>query len=435
MTLDTHSPSAAPPRGPRRFLLILLIVFVIATAALVAKRWTGSEDLTTQSSPVITPVEVVAVEEVDSVATTRYFTGRVTARRSSPLAFERPARVTSVLVDEGDRVRKGQALAELDTRDLEISKAQLEAARAQAQARLDELTAGPRRESIVAAKAQVRDIEQQLELAQVQTRRRQELLARQAISREEFDRLDFQARSLQASLESAQARLEELETGTREEQVRAQQSVVAELDSRIAAVALDMDKSVLRAPFAGRINQRTLDEGAFASPGQAVLTLLEEAKHEARIGLPADAAGEIAAGDRRLIEIAGSEFPAVATRTLPQLDPETRTATVVFEVSAKNSDAIFDGQIARLAMERAEQTSGYWLPLEALSRGVRGLWACYAVVPSDGPDVHTLEQRQVEVLSAEGDRALVRGALRPGELVVRSGVNRVTVGQRVRVER
>jgi len=435
MNLDPQPRSAAPPRGPRRFLLLLLLTVAVATAALIAKRWTGPEDLTTQSSTVVTPVDVVAVEAVDSISTERFFTGRVEARRSSPLAFERAARVLAVMVDEGDRVGQGQALAKLDTRDLEIRKSQLEAARAQAQALLDELNAGPRRESIAAAQAQVRDIEQQLELAQVQTRRRQELLARQAISREEFDRLDFQARSLQASLDSARARLDELETGTREEQVRAQQSVVAGLDSQIDSVALDLDKSVLRAPFAGRINQRALDEGAFANPGQTVLTLLEEARPEVRIGLPADAARQIVVGDKRSVEIAGVDYPAKATRVLPQLDAETRTATVVFELATQQPHAIFDGQIARLAVKRTEQTSGYWLPLEALSRGMRGLWACYAVVPSDEPDGHTLEQRQLEILSTEGDRALVRGALRPGDLVVRSGVNRVTVGQRVRVER
>ncbi len=435
MTVDPQNNPVAPARGPRRFLALLLIAFAVATAVLVAKRWTGGEDLTTHSSPVVTPVEVVAVEAVDSVTTERFFTGRVAARRSSPLAFERAARVVAVMVDQGDRVGKGQAVAKLDMRDLELNKEQLEAARSQAQARLDELIAGPRQESIASAQAQVRDIEQQLQLAQVQARRRQELLARQAISREEFDRLDFQARSLQASLDSAQAQLEELQTGTRKEQVRAQQGVVAELNSRIASIALQLEKSVLRAPFAGRINERILDEGAFATPGQTVLTLLEEARPEVRIGLPADAAQQIVIGDKRLIEIAGVDYPATATGVLPQLDPETRTATVVFELETQKSNAIFDGQIARLAVERAEQTSGYWLPLEALSRGMRGLWACYAVVPTDEPDGRTIEQRQVEILSTEGDRALVRGALRPGDLVVRSGVNRVTVGQRVRVER
>jgi multidrug resistance efflux pump len=418
--------------GARRFLFLILAAFAAATVTLVATRWVGAEDLTTQSSAVITPVDAVAVQPVESITAERYFTGRVAARRSSPLAFERSARIDSVLVDKGDRVQPGQPLAWLDNRDLELRKAQLEANRAQAQARLDELISGPRQETIAAARAQLNDLQQQLELSQVQTKRRQELLDRQAISREEFDRLDFQSRSLEASLAAARARLDELMAGTRTEQLLAQRGVVAEIDSRIASVALDLDKSVLRAPYAGRINERLLDEGAFASPGRTVLTMLEEARPEARIGLPADAAQRLAPGERRTIEIAGAQYRATLTGLLPELEAETRTVTALFELETPKRDAIFPGQIARLAVTREEPVAGYWLPLEALSRGVRGLWACYAVVETGEIGVQTIERRQVEVLSTQGDRALVRGAIAPGDLVVRNGANRVTAGQRVR---
>ncbi|MBI1358564.1 MAG: biotin/lipoyl-binding protein [Acidobacteria bacterium] len=419
----------------RIVLLLFLAAFAVASIVLVARRWSGSEDLTTQSSLTAVPVDAVAVESVDSITTERFFTGRVAARRAGALAFERSARVEAVLVDEGDRVRQGQALARLDRRDLELRRSQLEASLSQAQARLDELVAGPRQETIAAARAQLREAGQQLELARVQTKRRQELLDRQAISREEFDRLDFQARSLQASSEAAQARLDELLAGVRPEQIRAQQGVVAELESRVAGVALDLDKSVLRAPFDGRINQRLLDEGAIAAPGQSVLTLLEDAQPEVRIGLPADAAAQIAIGDRRSIEVGGKSYPAVASGLLPELEAETRTATLIFALDAPASEPVFPGQIARLAVERDQATAGYWIPLEALSRGVRGLWACYVLVEageSTAPEVRRLEQRQVEILSTEGDRALVRGTISAGDLVVRSGVNRVTAGQLVR---
>lgn len=431
--MDSHENLPQPPeqsRGPRRFLFVILAVFAAATIWLIASRWTGAEDLTTKSAAVVTPVDAVAVEAVDTVTTERYFTGRVAARRSSPLAFERSARVVNVLVDEGDRVRQGQPLARLDNRDLELRKAQLEANLAQAQARLDELVAGPRQEAIAATKARVQELQQQLELSQVQTRRRQELLDRQAISREEFDLLAFRSRSQQAALDSAQAQLDELLTGTREEQVRAQRGVVADLASQIASVELDQDKSTLRAPYAGRIQRKALDEGAFATPGQTAMTLVEEAKPEVRIGLPAEAARKIAVGDTRTIEIAGRQYPAVAKGLLPELDAATRTATMVFELATQKPDAVFSGQIARLAVAQQEDTAGFWLPLESLNRGVRGLWACYVVVETE--EGQTLEQRQVEILSTEGDRALVRGAIEAGDRVVRSGVNRVTAGQRVR---
>lgn len=430
--LETQAPSRSQSSGPRRALFLILAAVAVSAIWLIASRWTSNEDLTDTSEAIVTPVDAVAVQAVDSVTTERYFTGRVTARRSSSLAFERSARVTAVLVDEGDRVRRGQALARLDNRDLELSKSQLEANLAAAQARLDELTAGPRKETIDAAQSQVEELRQNLELAKIQTQRRQELLDRQAISREEFDRSSFQSMSLQASLAAAQARLDELRTGTREEQIRAQQAVVQDLEARIGSVQLDMEKSTLQAPFAGRIKERFFDEGAFATPGQPAMTLVEEARPEVRIGLPADAAQQIKIGDERTVEVAGRSYVAKAAGLLPELDVETRTATVIFELTDAKPSAVFPGQIARLALVQEEQTAGYWLPLESLSRGVRGLWACHVVVDSDEPGVQTVELRQVEILSTEGDRALVRGAIQPGDLVIQSGANRVTAGQRVR---
>lgn len=429
--MSTLNAAGVNSSGARRLLFVILAVVAAATVLLAVSRWAGAEDLTTDRSLVAVPVDAMTLERQRSVTTERFFTGRVAARRSSPLAFERSARIEAVLVDEGDRVGRGQALARLDRRDLALRKQQLEATRDQAQARLDELKAGPRSETIDAARAQVRELEEQLNLARVQSRRRRELLDRQAISREEFDRLDTQARSLQASHEAAQARLDELLTGTREEQVRAQEWVVAELASRVAAVDLDLEKSVLRAPFAGRIGERLLDEGAVAAPGQTVLTLLEEARPEVRIGLPPDATKDIEPGVERTIEVSGERYQARLTGVLPELESATRTVTVVFELRDAGSAKVFPGQIARLAVPRKENTTGYWVPLEALSRGVRGLWACYALVEADEPGLHKLEQRQVEILSTEGDRAFVRGAIEPGERIVRSGVNRVTAGQLV----
>ena len=431
----TPARHAASPAA-RRLLYVLLATFAVSTLFLILSRWSGSEDLTTAASMTAIPVEAIAAEAVDSISTKRYFTGRVTPRRTSALAFERAGRLEAVLVEEGDRVRRGQALARLDSRDLELRRSELEAQRAQAQARLDELTAGPRQETIAAARAQVREMEQQLELARVQTRRRQELVERQAISREELDRLDFQTRGLEASKEAAEARLEELVTGTRQEQIRAQKGVVAELDSRIASVALDREKSVLQSPFPGRVSLRSADEGAFLSPGQTVLTVVEEGSLEVRIGLPAEAAVGIDIGEPRTIEIGGRELQARATGLLPELEAETRTATMVFALEAPASEGVFPGQIARLALEREEPASGFWAPLEALSRGERGLWACYVAVEMENPPepgLRRVEQRQVEVLSTADGRALVRGTLSPGDLVVRSGANRITAGQIVRI--
>ena len=430
-----------PPRpsssGVARLLVIAALLLAIGVVAFAAMRWVGAEDLTNERSLAVLPVDVIEVQPVESIENERYFTGRVAAGRASALSFERTARLADAMADEGDSVRRGQPLGRLDTRDLELRKAQLDAQRLQAQARLDELRAGPRREAIDAAKARVSELERRLELAEFQRKRRGELLERQAISQEEFDRLDFESRALDSSLAAANAQLDELETGTRSEQVRAQEAVVKGLEAQVASLELDIEKSVLRAPFAGRIAERLIDEGVVVQPGQPVFRILEQGRPEVRIGLPPEAAQSISVGDKVTIEVAGVAYDAEATGVLPEIESETRTATALFDLPAAANDEVFAGQVARLQLSQQESASGYWLPMTALTPGVRGLWACYILVPSeqaapDGRPAFELERVPVEVLHSTEQQALVRGVLKTGDRVVRDGVNRVTAGQLVR---
>ena len=67
--------------------------------------------------------------------------------------FERGGKLVNVFVKEGDRLKSGQSIAKLDVSNLQMQKLQLEAQKAQAQARLDEFVAGPRQQDIAAAES------------------------------------------------------------------------------------------------------------------------------------------------------------------------------------------------------------------------------------------------------------------------------------------
>jgi hypothetical protein len=76
------------------------------------------------------------------------------------------------------------------------------------------------------------------------------------------------------------------------------------------------------------------------------------------------------------------------------------------------------------------------VPIAALTRADRGLWACYALVKDPqqrGAERFRLERRDVEILHSDGEFAFVRGLLQNGDRIVASGVNRVTSGQQVLV--
>jgi len=286
-TTDPAKPAAATPQRSSRRSRWGLVPVAIALA--LGGVYFYNAAAPADPAPTVEaalPVDVITVESVSEYATPREYTGELVAGRSSVLGFERPGTVVSVWVDAGDRVVTGQPLARLDTRTLEAQRQQLTAQRAAAQAQLRELQAGPRREDIAAAQATVAEIEQQLALAKLQRDRRADLYTQGAISREEFDREAYNTSALENRLAQAQRQLSELQTGTRIEQLDAQAAQVSQIEASIRQLDVDLDKSVLRAPFDGTVSDRAVDEGVVVASGQSVLSLVAAGPLEARVGVP-----------------------------------------------------------------------------------------------------------------------------------------------------
>ena len=89
---------------------------------------------------------------------------------------------------------------------------------------------------LLPAKAAVEDIEQQLKLQERQRQRREFLYNEGAISREELDEFAYGEGALQARLNEARSNLEELENGTRWEQIAAQQATVEQIEANVADI-------------------------------------------------------------------------------------------------------------------------------------------------------------------------------------------------------
>jgi RND family efflux transporter MFP subunit len=388
------------------------------------------------------PVTTVQLESTTAYEVRRTYTGEIVARRSSDLGFEQAGTVMEILVNEGDPVVANQPLAWLDTRSLQAQRQQLIAQRDQALAQLQELQVGARPETIAAARAAVADLEQQVSLAQLQKVRREGLYQEGAIAREDLDQQTFNLGSLENRLNQAQSQLDELLAGTRQEQVMSQQANVRQLDASLQAIEIELEKSVLRSPFSGRVSQRLVDEGVVVSVGQSVLRLVEGGELEARIGVPVDMANRLTVGSPQSVQVGNQSYSAQVTALLPELDTNTRTVTIVLQFNPESDMAI--GQTAQLLISDTQPEDGYWLPATALVPGDRGLWSVYVVNEkrdaTEAEGIYEVARRDVEVLHTEGDdsstqeqRVFVRGLLQPGERAITSGTHRIVPGQSVTI--
>jgi len=415
----------------RRVATVLAGGAAVVAASFILNQPSESAPPVDEKTSTALPVQVVVAQQVTSFDQTRYYTGALVARRSADVSFERAARVVEMLVDEGDPIVTGQELAKLDVRRLDTRQQMLQAQHDAAAAQLAELTAGPRAETIAAARAQVTELEAQLELTRLTHGRTEKLHTRNSTSIQSVDNSRLSMEAAAARLAQAQQRHVELETGTRPEQIAAQQAMVNQLAAQLADVQLDRDDSILTAPFVGRISRRHIDEGTVTSPGQPVVSVTESTAIEARIGLPTSSIRQFAKDDSVTLKVEDRQFRTIFARVLPGVDFRTRTQIAIFEFTEDDSLEVAAGQTVRLSLSEATAATGYWLPASALSPGQRGLWSACVGVNRDG--IKRIETRPVEVLHTEGERVLVTGTIRNGDRVIAGGVQRIVPGQEVTV--
>ena len=324
-------------------------------------------------------VTALTVRAQDSYQIPRLFTGVVSARQSSELGFELAGKLIKVNYDEGESVRQEQLLAELDTTLLERRRAELQ--------------------------AQIKETKARLNLVKQNLRRIDELNKKGFASAREQDELVSERKVLEATLER--------------------------LSAALAANATRFEKSRLLAPFDGVISHRLADTGTVVDVGRPVLRLLQTGPLEARVGLPPRLLDMLAPNQPVTLVSAERELNGQVVALNPDVDATTRTVTV--RIAAPDHTVLVDGVLIDLRLMETVEQSGFWVPLTALTAGLRGLWNVYVLTPAAEHDRYRLERRDVQIEYAGLDRAFVSGALADGERIVGAGLHRLAPGQIVRL--
>jgi len=317
----------------------------------------------------------MVVQPQPSAQSTDSYPGEVRARYEPDLAFRIGGKVSKRLVEEGERVKTNQALAELDPQDVRL---QLEAARAQ----------------VAAAEANLR-------LVRAERDRYKTLMDRQMVSRSQYDNSENLYRSGEARLK----------------QIKAEFDVA----SNQAGYA------VLRAPQDGVVAKRAVEVGQVVSAGQTVFTLATDGEREVLISLPEQGFGRFKIGQSVAVELwsqPGQRFTGRIRELSPAADPKSRTfaARVAFTGGTVPAEL---GQSARVFIQ-ADGVVPLSVPLSALSaeNGASYVWRVQ-------PD-NTLKRTPVRI-GAFGEKTVpVLEGLTPNDWVVAAGVHVLHEGQQVR---
>jgi HlyD family secretion protein len=240
----------------RRNVLITIGILIVAAAVVAANLFFARN-----TAPAIT-VEAIKTRDLEAVVSA---SGKIQPKRLVNISAETPGRVVELAVNEGDRVKRGQFLLQIDPQSLRTRVEGGSAALEAAEAALEQT-----RQAVQTARVQV-------EQAQRNLTRQRELWAEQLTTREALERAENDLRATESALRE------------REKSVAAQAARIEQERAGLASARYDLSKVRLESPIDGIVTRRNIQQGETAvigtmnNPGTVLLTLADMSVIQAEV--------------------------------------------------------------------------------------------------------------------------------------------------------
>lgn len=350
-----------------------LIAAGLAAALLVPLIDFDAGASTPDQQPEAPPAIVSVAPAVSTELAPRHWApGSVISRQDAKVASEQSGRVVRV-VEVGQYVRAGEAIAVLDDTALGLREQENQAELARIQAQLD--------------------------LATRQEQRYAQLAAQQNIARAQYDQL----RSERDALAQDRARSQSLLAQTRHQ--RAQMTV--------------------RAPFSGVVAERMVQRGEYVTGGAAVARVVDTGAQEVRVRAPVDLAKYLAVGTPVQVRVDGKETPHPVSALVPVGDEASRQLELRIALDQQDLPV---GSAVEVGMPSAAPRVAVAVPRDAVILRREGDFVMRVGADSKA------ERLPVQAGTEVGDLVEVSGAVKPGDRLIVRGGERVEPGQRVTVQ-
>lgn len=393
-----------------RFKILFLIVVFVALLSACGRKPASSSELpvTTVNVPIETVSQTGMVEQYPAV-------GTVTAQTSTLVASKIMGQVTAVKVKEGDLVKAGQPLVEIDQRDVAAQMRKTDAGISEVNQALAEVD-----KNIQAAELGKQAAEANSVAATAMFQRYQTLLERKSVSQQEFDEVNARYKTALAEtaraaamIEAARAKRSQLEA--RLEQVKADQSGVQVMASF----------ATLTAPMSGVITMKAVEVGTMAVPGMPLLRVetgdnfrLEATVEESRLA-------QITVGKEVPVQVDAlgkTQLTGKVAEIVPAADPGSRSFLV--KVELPTNAALRSGMYGKALFPIGEKKS-LSVPQTAVIE--RGQLTSVFVLDEKG----IAHLRLVKTGKVTGDRVEILSGINAGEQIVARETEKVKEGNRV----
>jgi multidrug efflux pump subunit AcrA (membrane-fusion protein) len=320
---------------------------------------------------------------------------------SAVLSTRIMGRIKTLDLQEGDRVKRGQVVAQIDVADIAAQSAQAQAGVGQSQAGLAQTKA-----NLNQFKSQQVEARASLKLAKINQSRTAQLRDEGAISQAQLDQAN-------TALDVAQAKVAQIESAIRqgEAAIAQSQAAIAQAKAGVGAASANISYGIIRAPFDGVVTQKLAYAGEMTTSGSPLLKLENTDRLRLEIAVPEADLRFIRMGQPVVVKIdaLGEEQTANVKQIVPTADPNSRSFIV--KVPLKNSGHLISGMFGRIELPRGI-SEVIMIPVHALVR--RGQLEGVYVVDSNNQaalrwiKTGRVRDNQIEIVSGltDGDRII-----------------------------
>ena len=368
------------------------------------------------------PVLTAVAEQADVPVELRVL-GNVEPVQSSPVR----SLVAGIIVDvgfrEGDLVTAGQTLFRIDPRPVEATIRQLQANLARDRAQIFSAES-----QTLNAEAQVRNAEAQLKNAEAQVKRYEDLVAKDLVSREQYDQRATALDAARAALDATRA----VAQASRSAQ-DASRATVDATQASLENAKLQLENTQIKAPFSGQAGSLLVDRGDLVKVSDTVLVVINQIQPIlVRFTVPEPRLPEVqrsrGAGTLgvRIVPAGAGAAPRAGRIVFLDNAVDRTTGTIALKAEIDNPDRIFwPGQFVDVSLVLATLAQAVVVPSQAVQTGQQGAYVF--VVDAAG----AAAVRPVTTGPAVGGRTVVEKGLAAGETVVTDGQLRLTPGATV----
>ena len=400
----------------KKIVLICLVTLLAGVSACGKKEEKEPEKVAAVTGVKVEAVKTSAQEDFyEAVATVR-------SKTTSVLSSRAMGYIVAVHVREGDRVRPGQLLLEIDNREAAARLKKAQAGLWEAQEMLQETE-----RTIQAQESAKTAAEADQSLAASTFNRYQALLERKSVSQQEFDEAQARYRGKTAEVERIKEMLGSMRA--RREQVLARMD---QAKAEISQAQIHVDYGRILSPSEGVVTLKQAEVGALASPGAPLLTLEDDGRYRLEASVEERMLGKIRLGESVRVSIdalGDQEWTARVGEIQPFADPASRSSLVKIDLpedlGKKGTIRVLRSGLygkARFPLGKREVMA---VPQKAVLQG--GNLQQVFIVDSS----RTARLRLIKTGKAYGDRIEVLSGLRDGERIIVEGMERVNDGNRI----